>query len=128
MLQTSRKQRVFIVDDECLIASTLADILQLQGFDATPFTDPLEALKAAHAEGPNLLITDIAMPLLSGIELAIQVQDHCPNCRVLLFSGHTDRESLLAAARSNGHDFELVTKPAHPDDLLMRIQAIFEFA
>ena len=88
----------------------------------------LEALKAAHAEGPNLLITDIAMPLLSGIELAIQVQDHCPNCRVLLFSGHTDRESLLATARSNGHDFELVTKPAHPDDLLMRIQAIFEFA
>jgi DNA-binding NtrC family response regulator len=126
--QTGHQKCVYVVDDESLIASTLADILQFQGFDATPFSEPLEALKAAHAEAPDLLITDMAMPLLSGIELAIQVQEHCPNCRVLLFSGHTDRASLLATDRFNGHEFELVNKPIHPNDLLKRIQAVFEVA
>ena len=126
MLQPRNQHRVFVVDDEHVIASTLAMILCNQGFNATAFNKPLEALQAARREAPDLLITDVAMPLLSGIELAVQVQEHCADCRVLLFSGRAATANLLESIRANEHDFELLPKPVHPTDLLKRIQNVAE--
>jgi CheY-like chemotaxis protein len=118
--------RVFVVDDEFIIASTLATILQRSGFDAVSFTDPLEALLAAEQQAPELLITDVVMPELSGIELAIALRKLCPRCKVLLFSGQAATANLLQAARANGHDFELLSKPIHPTDLLKKIRSVAE--
>jgi PleD family two-component response regulator len=127
MVQSSSQLRVFIVDDHDVIASSLAMILQfLGGFHATSFTDPREALRAAQFESPDLLITDVVMPQLSGIDLAIQVLDRCRNCKVLLFSGQTATDSLLKSAQERGYDFELLAKPVHPADLLSKIQRVFE--
>lgn len=84
--QSQKQPRVFVVDDENVIASTLAMILRLQGgFNARSFTKPHDALKAARLDPPDLLISDVVMPLLSGIELAVQVREHCSDCKVLLF-------------------------------------------
>jgi DNA-binding NtrC family response regulator len=94
-------------------------------FDASPFTKPLEALRAACSEAPDLLVTDVVMPLLSGIELAIQVQERCPDCKVLLFSGQA---SASINTLSKGHNFELLSKPAHPTDLLKKIQVKLGYA
>jgi len=113
---------VFVVDDESVIASTLAIILRHEGFDARSFTAPLEALQAARYDTPDLLLSDVIMPVMSGIDLAIQVQRQCPDCRVLRFSGHAATSDLLKAARADGHDFDLLPKPAHPTDLLRAIQ------
>ncbi len=66
------------------------------------------------------------MPLISGIELASQVQGHCPNCKILLFSGQSSTVNLLEAARANGRDFEVLQKPVHPTDLLKKIQVQLE--
>jgi DNA-binding NtrC family response regulator len=119
-----RKRRVFVVDDEPVIASTLAMILRQVGFEATSFTEPLEALKAAKAEAPDLLISDVVMPALSGVDLAIQMQESCPDCKVLLFSGQSATAGMLDAGRANGHDFELLLKPVHPKDLLREIEKV----
>jgi CheY-like chemotaxis protein len=114
--------RVFVVDDEDIIATTLASILQMQGgFVATPFHGAAEALEAALAEKPDLLISDVAMPVLTGIELAIRVRERHPRCKVLLVSGHPDTVDWLAAARAKGHDFEVLAKPVHPSALLKRV-------
>jgi DNA-binding NtrC family response regulator len=121
MPRSRKPSRVFVVDDEPVIASTLEMILRNQGFNATSFTQPLEALRAASSDAPDLLISDVVMPFLSGIELAIQLQERCPNCRVLLFSGQAATFDLLENARTHGHDFDLVTKPVHPTDLLRKI-------
>jgi DNA-binding NtrC family response regulator len=118
--------RVFVVDDEFIIASTLATILQRNGFDAVSFTDPLEALSAAQQRAPDLLITDVVMPTLSGIDLAIRVRELSPQCKVLLFSGQAATANLLQAAQANGHDFELLSKPIHPTDLLKKIRNVTE--
>ena len=127
MSQPGKQPRVFVVDDEDVIASTLAMILRLQGgFQARSFTKPLEALEAARREAPDLLISDVMMPLLSGIELAIQVREYCPDCKVLLFSGQATTASLLENARANGYDFELLLKPVHPSDLLEKIRNLSE--
>jgi DNA-binding NtrC family response regulator len=120
--------RVFVVDDEFIIASTLATILQRNGLDALSFTDPLEALSAADEQAPDLLITDVVMPTLSGIDLAIRVRERSPQCKVLLFSGQAATANLLEAARANGHDFELLSKPIHPTDLLRKIRNATEEA
>ena len=70
--------RVFVVDDEHVIASTLAAILKLHGYSAAFFTSPLEALAAARSKAPDLLISDVAMPGISGIDLAIQMKISVP--------------------------------------------------
>jgi len=127
MVQSSSQLRVFVVDDHDVIASSLAMILQfLGGFHATSFTDPREALRAAQFESPDLLITDVIMPQLSGVDLAIQILDRCRNCKVLLFSGQSVTASLLKSAQDRGYDFEVLTKPVHPADLLSRIQRVFD--
>src|SRR5579863_10449896 len=126
-MPSSRKlPRVFVVDDEPIIATTVAAILRLEGFDATCFTKPLEALQAALSETPDLLIYDVMMPLLSGVDLAIQLQGRCPNCKVLLFSGHADTAEKLESASAIGYRFEVLLKPAHPTDLLRKIRSVME--
>lgn len=128
MQELQNQHRVFVVDDERIISSTLAMILTLQGFDATAYTQPLEALKAARCKAPDLLISDVMMPELSGIDLSIQVQESCPSCRVLLFSGQATTMDLLETARTNGHAFELLTKPVHPTELLKKVREVLQGA
>jgi CheY-like chemotaxis protein len=116
--------RVFVVDDEYVISSTLAAILELHGYSATSFTSPLEALAAARSRPPDLLISDVAMPGLSGVDLAIQMKAQYPECKILLFSGQAATEDLLKDARSQGHIFPLLQKPVHPSIILSRIGAL----
>jgi len=122
-----KQPRVFVVDDEDVIASTLAMILRFQGgFHATSFNRPADALEAAHGDPPDLLISDVVMPGLSGTELAIKIKALCPGCKILLFSGQASTANLLETARINGHDFQLLTKPVHPAELLAKIRDLSE--
>jgi DNA-binding NtrC family response regulator len=113
---------IFVVDDEQGISETLAIILQRNGFAVSSFTNPLEALKQASTGSPNLLLSDVVMPELSGVDLAVSIKEKCPDCKILLFSGQAETIDLLKAARQQGHDFSLVAKPIHPVDLLRRIR------
>jgi CheY-like chemotaxis protein len=113
--------RIFVVDDEPVIASTFAAILQMNGFSAKFFTCPLEALTAARLKAPDLLISDVAMPGISGIELAIQMRTQYPTCKILLFSGQAATVDLLEDARAQGHDFDLLQKPVPPTVLLLEV-------
>ncbi len=127
MFEMHEPLRVFVVDDEDVIASSLTMILRFQGgFHAKSFTNPLEALQAARVDAPDLLISDIVMPELSGIDLAIQMRKYCPDCRVLLFSGQAASAQLLESAKEMGYQFEILMKPVHPADLLAKIQDVTE--
>jgi CheY-like chemotaxis protein len=112
------KPRIFVVDDEPVIASTLESILNSAGFSATAFTNPLEALRSAETQCPDFLITDVMMPQLTGIDLGVQFKAIYPHCRILLFSGQAATGDLMEAARNKGHNFDLLVKPIHPQDLL----------
>ena len=116
--------RVFVVDDEPAIASTLADILRLKGFAATAFTHPLEALEAARQHAPHLLISDVSMPELSGIELAIELKAMNLDCNILLFSGHLATSDLVKQAKVRGFDFQVLAKPVRPQRLIEEVSAI----
>jgi CheY-like chemotaxis protein len=115
------KALVFVVDDEEVISTTLAAILMKVGFEATPFTDPIEALESSQTRPPDILISDVVMPGMSGIELAIRIKATVPDCQVVLFSGQAETSDMLEDVGGQGHDFVLLTKPVHPSDLLAAI-------
>lgn len=128
MAQERVKLRIFVVDDEFVIATTLATILQRSGFDAVSFTEPMKALDAAREKAPDLLISDVMMPILSGVDLAIRIKSECPGCKVLLFSGQAATANLLEVARREGYDFELLSKPIHPSEFLLKVKLVTEHA
>jgi DNA-binding response OmpR family regulator len=97
-------------------------ILRWRDFDVESFTDPFKALAAAKSCAPDLLITDIGMPLMSGIQLAVQVKQECPGCKVLLLSGQGNIDSALETFNAAHDEFDLLFKPIHPTELLSRVQ------
>jgi CheY-like chemotaxis protein len=116
-----RQPVILVVDDEKVIADTLSIILSKSGFETMTAYDAPTALELAANHTPDLLISDVVMPKMSGIDLAIIMKQMTPTCRVLLFSGQASTIDLLEQARSKGHDFTTLTKPVHPTDMLRRI-------
>jgi CheY-like chemotaxis protein len=112
---------IFVVDDERIISLTIAAILRQAGFRAASFVNAQEAVDAASVEAPDLMITDVVMPGMSGIELAILFADRWPKCKTLLFSGQAMTADLLEDARKSGHQFDVLPKPVHPSDLIAKL-------
>src|ERR1700733_12961895 len=117
----SHRPMVMVVDDESSIADTLAEILSRSGYAAVTAYDGDSALETALLTPPEMLITDVVLPGMTGIELAISVRRIFPDCKIILFSGQASTADLLASARADGHHFTLLNKPLHPQDLLARV-------
>lgn len=118
-----RRRSVLIVDDDHLIADTLADILNDSGnFVAVPAYDGPSALEWVRNTGLDILITDVVMPEMNGIELAKAVKSICPKARIVLLSGQAQTRDLTQQAKHDGYFFELWAKPMHPDDVLERLK------
>jgi CheY-like chemotaxis protein len=116
--------RIFVVDDEPLIAVTLAQLLLEQGYCALWFSDPLDAIAAVALHAPDLLISDITMPQLCGIDLALHVKRTQPHCSILLVSARVPDEDLLALAREQGHTFRLLGKPIDVSHFLAEVRCL----
>jgi DNA-binding response OmpR family regulator len=114
---------VLIADDEEVIANTLAMILIQAGFETRAVYSGEEVLEIVRSFRPDMLISDVIMRGITGIETAIEVRAMLPSCKILLFSGQASTANLLEEARAQGHEFEILSKPVHPSDLLARIRA-----
>lgn len=119
----ANKPKVLVVDDERVIADTLAIILNQSGFDASAVYSGTDAVERARKTTPDLVITDVFMPDLNGIQAAIQIRSFLPSCKILLFSGQAATADLLEDARAEGHEFEILAKPVHPQDLLAKLRS-----
>lgn len=109
---------VLVVDDEPLIAETLAIILNGHGMATLTAPDAAEALEMAALMPPELLIADLAMPGMNGLDMAIEIARFTPDCRVILFSGHASASDMYSNMLMRGHNFACLVKPVHPADLL----------
>jgi len=116
------RPRVLIADDERIIADTLGLILNQNGFEAATVYSGQKAVETARHFHPNVFLGDVVMPGMSGIEAAIQICTMIPGCRILLLSGQAATSDLLRDARVRGHDFEILLKPVHPNQLLDRLR------
>jgi CheY-like chemotaxis protein len=116
------KPRVLVADDEQVIANTLAIILNQHGFEARAVFSGEKAIEAIDTFQPDMLISDVIMTGMTGIEAAIITRNRLPNCKILLFSGQAATADLLEKARMEGHEFEILAKPVHPTDLLAKLR------
>lgn len=117
---------VLVVDDEAVIADTLAVILSQHGFATMVAYDGKSALQIAELVPPDLLLTDVIMPDISGVDLAIALRRLLPGCKVLLFSGQASTVDQLAAAGDSASDFTVLSKPIHPRQLLAQVSNALE--
>jgi DNA-binding response OmpR family regulator len=117
------KPRVLIVDDEEVISDTLAMILNQAGFEARAVYSGETALETAQTFEPDVLISDVIMPGISGIETAIRLRRLLPSSKIFLVSGRTTPANMLEEAQAQGYEFETLDKPVHPSNLLARLRA-----
>src|SRR5579864_2002865 len=120
---TNSKPRVLVADDEQVIANTLAIILNQAGFEARAVFSGEKAVELLDSFQPDMLISDVIMTGMTGIEAAIIIRSKLPKCKILLFSGQAATADLLEKAREQGHEFEILAKPVHPTDLLAKLRS-----
>ena len=116
--------RVLVIDDEKNLADTLVWILERAGFEATSAYDGESALQRLDTFQPDVVISDVIMPGINGIEVCTRIQARFPKCHILLFSGQTANNELLGEAREHGLTWELLAKPMDPDELLAKVTTL----
>ena len=107
----SPKAKVLVADDERVIADTLTLILNKSGFEATAAYSGEEVAEIANTFQPDILVTDVVMGAMNGIQAAILVREMLPSCKIFLLSGQPTTAELLDGAREQGHEFEVIAKP-----------------
>lgn len=116
--------KVWIVDDDHSIRCVLARALRTEGFDVSDFADAESALQAFQADAPQVLMTDIRMPGMSGLELAKQLHSSHPDVPCIVMTAHTDLDSALASYESGA--FEYLPKPFDLDEAVRLVQRAVE--
>jgi len=122
MTDSKTKPKVLVADDERVIADTLAMILNQSGFEARAVYSGEKAVELTSTFEPDMLISDVIMADLNGIDAAIRIRELRPGIKILLFSGQAATADLLEKARAQGYEFEILAKPVHPQDLLNRLR------
>jgi DNA-binding NtrC family response regulator len=118
MADSSRPLRVLVVDDEQIIANTLAAILRHHDYDASAVYSAEDALDWCRKRAPDVAISDVFMGPINGVQLALQLEEKFPDCKVLLISGHAHISGRLLGPDSSGDHFTLFDKPVRPQRIL----------
>ena len=121
------KYKILVVDDEQAVADTLCLIFKKRGFDCRAVYTGAAAVACTDEYCPELLLCDISMPGMSGLEVVSQVTVKCPDCRVLLLTGHyTNLGYAQEWALSHSAPSRIMTKPVPPALLLEAAGALLQ--
>jgi CheY-like chemotaxis protein len=117
------RPKVLVVDNERVIADTLAMIFSSLGYESSVAYNGSEGLSKAREFKPDMIISDVVHDPPNGVDMAIQIHAEMPETRILLFSGQAAYlDSLLEDAKAKGHDLELVAKPVAPNVLILWLE------
>ena len=114
--------RVLVVDDDIRIADTITEVLQQAGFEAQAAYTGEAALQAAANFRPDCLLSDVLMPRMNGVELAVTFREQHPTARVVLISGQVGISEIIEDAERRGLHFQLLAKPLHPRILIEELR------
>ena len=121
----AEKIRVLLVDDEEQFVKNMARILKVRGFDVSTALDGHEAMNAVkYAGGFDVVVLDIKMPGMGGIEVLGEIKKRAPDTEVIMLTGHATLESGVQAMRKGAYDY--LMKPCDIDDLVEKIQEAHE--
>jgi len=115
-------QMILVVDDERPIADAAALVLEHEGYCALALYSATEAIKLLSKLDVALVLSDVNMPEIDGVDLALQARRLCPRTRVLLMSGGETSESIGQRRGCEGCVFEIMAKPFGTGQLLEEIK------
>ncbi|MGZ4788186.1 MAG: response regulator [Terriglobales bacterium] len=118
--------RIFVLDDEESIVRTWMLILSKFGYETSGFSHPEEALQAIRNNPPDLLLSDVGLPGMTGIDLAILLARENIPTKVLLCSGQNVTAEYIQDAAAQGFEFTVLAKPVGPPQLLQTIRELLE--
>lgn len=115
------KARVLLVDDEREFAATLTERLGLRGYDASAAFTAEEAIAAVAASAPDVVLLDLNLPGVRGVELLMTLRQLLPHGEIILLSGHLDLAEKIEGVRIDA--FGLLLKPVVMAELTAKIDA-----
>ena len=112
---TKQKPSILVIDDEPIVGKQLKPMLQKSGFEVEALEDPAEAIARLDERGFDIVVTDLRMEEVDGIQVLEHVMRHCKETKVILITGYATvevaREALVKGA------FDFIAKPFKPVDL-----------
>ena len=115
------KARVLLVDDEREFAATLTERLSLRGYEASAAFTAEEAIAAVAASAPDVVLLDLNLPGVRGVELLMTLRQLLPHGEIILLSGHLDLAEKIEGVRIDA--FGLLLKPVEMAELTAKIDA-----
>ena len=112
---------IAVVEDDRDVLDLIKDILEVEGFDVLSYHDGIRALDAFESSSPDLVITDVTMPEMDGIQLLQRLRQKS-NTPVILVTGRVEERDELAGLRIGADDF--IRKPFSPQVLVERVRTV----
>lgn len=116
--------RVMVVDDEENIREVLSNYLESLGYEVLTATDGQNALDKFEAGAFDLIVSDLLMPAIDGLELLKQIREKDKDVIFLMITGYPSIETAVEAIKKGAYDY--ITKPFHMEDVKLRIERSFE--
>jgi DNA-binding NtrC family response regulator len=120
----TRKAKVIILDDEPNIVEVILARLEAMGFPARGFTSAAPALEALKADNFHVLLTDLKMPDMDGMEVLQRAKNIDPDLEVIIFTAYGSIEGAVEAMKQGAHDY--LVKPFEPIELMAKIESAVE--
>jgi DNA-binding response OmpR family regulator len=111
--------KILVVDDEKAARKSLADILRLEGYEVAVAEDGASALKMLEEQSYDLMLLDIRMPGIDGIEVMQKATEFSPDTQIILLTAHGSMESAIESLRYGAHDY--LIKPSSPQEILSSV-------
>ena len=116
---SSSHTRVLIVDDEAFFLEAIDEILESAGYETERAEDGRTALEAAMQPAVGVVVLDVRLPDMSGIEVLARLRERRPDLAVIMLSASTDQEIVLEALRLGACDY--LAKPLHDEELSLAV-------
>ncbi len=121
---SQQKQRIFFVDDELKICEVVGETLEESGFEVSCFTSAADCLEQLHSPACDLLITDVKMPDMDGIEFLTKAKRLAPWIPILVITGFGNIPMAVTAVKAGAVDF--IEKPLDKKNFLWKIKSILQ--
>lgn len=120
------KIKILIVDDEPDLVQTLRDRLEMNGYDIVTANNGKEGLEKAVQEKPNIILLDVIMPVMDGLEMLEALRKHpeCKDCAIIMLTARSQRQDIVRAKVCGIQDY--VLKPFDLSELVEKIENIVE--
>jgi DNA-binding NtrC family response regulator len=125
MNKRSARPSILVVDDEERIRTILKTILSEEGYEVSTAKDGIDALEVSRTVHPSLLIVDLQMPRMDGIETIVRIKEIFPETIAIILTAHGTIQSAVQAIKQGAYDY--LTKPFDNDQILLVVERAIEF-